>query len=1132
MNIDALSLNPNVNQRKASNPDASVWVAASAGSGKTKVLSDRVLNLLLGGAKPEKILCLTFTKAAATQMANRIAGRLSKWAMMPETELKSELEDLQGLPPAKEKINKARRLFAEVLDTAGGMKILTIHSFCQQLLKRFPLEAGVAPNFEVMDERDAKLILESIMQSSIRSAALQKDVETVSEYIEGDSFREMFKNVDAGRGKINRAIKDLGSVEKLIDTLYHKMEITPSLTGEEVNQCIKKVNQGIKIAAEILSTGGKTDIERAEKIFAFLSATDKQKDALLDEYISAFINKSDGLITKKLTCKNTAAAEDIMREEAERIFALVQKRKAITIGKLNAALIRICAFILKEYEKRKAYLGLLDYSDLILKTRGLLESSAGVEWVLYKLDGGIDHILVDEAQDTSPEQWAIVRALAGEFFAGVGARNTKRTVFAVGDKKQSIFSFQGADPEEFAANKEYFSQKLKGIGEELIEVPLEISFRSSDAILNLVNLVLDNSSARVGVVEKEEKITHLPYRKGSAGRVEIWEPVLKEENDETSAISLPPVERVFKDTSQSRLARMIAGKISSMIEGKELLESEGRPIKPGDIMVLVRKRNIFFEELVRALKTLKIPVTGVDRMMLTEQLAVMDLLALGDFLLLPEDDLTLATVLKSPLFGFDDDDLFAIAYQRGERSLWEALRLKAADEEGKYREALERLLPLLDKADKVTPFALYSLVTDAFGGRKALLSRFGYDAEDAVDEFMNLTLAFTKTNIPSLQNFLSWIKNGDIEIKRDLEQGDINAVRITTVHSSKGLEAPIIFLPDTLSVISNKNHLFWIDAGENLKLPLWLPKKEITPENLLAYKEGAKENALKEYRRLLYVAITRPRDRLYICGWKNSDKKTDEDKEPPENWYNLIFDSLQTPKAKALLNVEVQTGIGAVTVLKSLQEAPVKRQEISVESAAEEIPVWALRVPESEPVPPRPLAPSKMDEEDSEPSAPSPIAPEREKAMRRGNVIHRLLQILPELENEKRSGVAEKYLAQPAWNLQSQEQKEILKLVFNILDNPDFSALFAKGSKAEVPIAGMLENKVFSGQVDRLAVKENEVLIIDYKTNQKPPSSAENVPEAYRRQMNIYKQLLQKVFAGKKIRGLLLWTENMMLTEI
>ena len=936
--------------------------------------------------------------------------------------------------------------------------------------------------------------------------------------------------------KITKTINALGSIEKLIDIMYQKIGVSPSLTLEEVNQSIMKVNQDIKSAAEILSEGGVQDKERAEKIFAFLNANEQQKELLREQYISAFLTKT-GDITKKLASKKSASAAEIMYAEADRIYDLTQQRRAVKVAQLNAALIRICTFVLQEYEKRKNYLGLLDYGDLILKAGSLLETADGAAWVLYKLDGGIDHILVDEAQDTSPEQWAIVRALAGDFFAGEGARKQKRTVFAVGDKKQSIFSFQGADPEEFAANKDFFRQKLSGVGEELADVPLEISFRSSEAVLTLVNLLLENHRASLGVVEDGEPFKHFAYRKGCAGRVEIWEPVVKEANDETSVPWSPPVERYLKDSPQSRLARMIAERIFKMISEKEMLESEGRSIQPGDIMVLVRKRNVFFEELVRALKTLRIPVTGLDRMMLSEQMAVMDLLALGKFLLLPDDDLTLAEVLKSPLFGFDDDDLFELANNRGERSLWEALRLKGNDEAGKYRDALERLLMLLEKADKVTPFALYSLVLDTFGGRKALLARLGYDAEDALDEFMNLTLDFTKANIPSLQNFLSWIKNSDIEIKRDLEQGEINAVRITTVHSSKGLEAPIIFMPDTFSGISNKNNLFWIEEGNDLKLPLWIPNKDVTPENLNEWKEDAKEKALREYRRLLYVAVTRPRDRLYICGWinkANSKDKEDEKKSESklETWYELITAALDTSEAKALLTTEVQKGIGTVKVLKSEQVNTVLPKETKKEESSEDIPLWAMENPKDEPMPPRPLAPSRMGEEDEELSAPSPIAPEREKALQKGSAVHRLLQVLPEMEEEKRLLAAQKYMAEPAFDFSPEEQEEIIRKVFAVLDNPEFAFLFAKGSKAEMPIVGMLDNKVFSGQVDRLAISENEVMIIDYKTNQKPPAVSEQIPEAYVRQMKIYKQLLQKAFPKKTVRGLLLWTENMTMTEV
>ena len=588
-------VDPNINQRAAANPKDSVWVTASAGTGKTKVLSDRVLNLLLLGCPPEKILCLTFTKAAAAQMENRIALRLAKWVSESDDELKDEIFRLTAVQPSDKNIARARRLFASVLEAKGGMKILTIHSFCQSLLKSFPLEAGVSPNFEVMDEGDAKELMDKVITEAIYDKKLRDDLGIISLYVNEDKLIADLKSLDTDRAKFDDAVARFGSLDGLIKAMYQRYGIKPSDSEEQVISEICQVPTCAKNILEILlAEDGVKAKKAAEELACFLSLSDEEKLKNYKRYECVFLGKTTGTIKPENVYK-----EDPVKSEAERVFALEEKRKTVVSLAALKAFLRIADAVLSQYKKRKNAKGLLDYSDLVLKAKELLFKGGAAAWVLYKLDGGIEHILVDEAQDTSAEQWDIVRALSDEFFAGEGASPFERTIFAVGDKKQSIFSFQGANPAKFALNKNYFEGQLERVGKKLKTVPLSVSFRSTDAVLSLVNNLLLNPKIKDGVIDENEDVKHIAFREEAGGRVELW-PSVKAEADDSPEPWLPPIDRVKTKSAQDRLAAKIADKILSMIKA-DVLESEGRKIEPQDIMILLRKRGSFFEKLVREL---------------------------------------------------------------------------------------------------------------------------------------------------------------------------------------------------------------------------------------------------------------------------------------------------------------------------------------------------------------------------------------------------------------------------------------------------------------------------------------------------------------------------------------------------
>ncbi|MDO8605581.1 MAG: double-strand break repair helicase AddA [Phaeospirillum sp.] len=1133
----SLSADADLRQRRAADPTASVWVAASAGTGKTKVLTDRVLTLLLAGTAPHKILCLTFTKAAAAEMANRIQRQLARWATAADAALDHDLSLLLGRPPDQREQVRARRLFAQVLDAPGGMHMETIHAFCQSLLRRFPLEAGIAPHFQVMDERDAGELLETAKLEVLGAARdggdLARALALISNRIHETGFPDLMAELASGRGRLDRLIHRHGGVKGVGSALRARLGLEPDDTAATLlaRACDEGRFDaaGLRAALPALESGAKTDQERAAAMAAWL-ADPADRPARFDRWRAAFLT-NDGAIRKTLCTKTVRQGfpgiEEALLAEAERLVFLSDRLKAAATAEATEALLALGAALLAAYRRAKAVRALMDYDDLILAARDLLAKPGVAPWVLFKLDGGIDHVLIDEAQDTNPDQWAVLAALTEEFFAGQGARDVVRTVFAVGDAKQSIYSFQRADPREFERMRESFARHVPAAGGRWDEVALNLSFRSTAAVLDAVNAVFGPTRpGRDGIAAPDEDIIHLAHRQGHAGRVELWPPVEPRAADETPAWK-PPVERIRGDSPRTRLARLMARRIERMIAA-EPLESKGRPVRAGDILVLVRRRGGFVDDLVRELKSRKVEVAGADRMVLADQMAVMDLVALGNFLLLPDDDLTLATVLKGPLVGLSEDQLFTLAHGRGDAGLWETLKRRILIDPD-FETAYTTLAELLAQADRLPPHALYARVLGALGGRRRLLARLGQEAEDPIDEFMALTLAFERAHPPSLQRFLHWLEASAIEIKRDLEQAGRDAVRIMTVHGSKGLQAPIVFLPDTMQVPTRGGKLLWLGDGEDEMLT-WPPRADDMDAACRAGAEVRKLAGQREYRRLLYVAMTRAEDRLIVCGWRTRNT-------PPELcWYNLIRDGIEPLAAEvedATLAAAAETGEARILLLTSAQTAPVSGGDAAraATAAPAALPDWARRPAGSEPAPPRPLAPSRPDGE--EPPVRSPLA-EADGGQRwqRGRLIHRLLQTLPELEPAARGRAMMRFLKRPGWGLETKDQLAIANEVSDIIDHPGLTGLFGPAARAEVPLVGRIGDRIISGRVDRLVVTEAEVLVVDYKTNRRPPPTPEEIPDLYVRQMAAYRLALACIYPRHRVRCALVWTDGPILMEI
>jgi ATP-dependent helicase/nuclease subunit A len=1133
-------------QRDASDPSVSAWVSANAGSGKTYVLAQRVIRLLLDGTPPSKILCITFTKAAAANMATSVFDKLAQWTALDDRGLDDSIYAMSNERPQPERRARARRLFAQALETPGGLKVQTIHAFCTRLLQQFPFEANVPARFAVLDEASESQLLDQLTFNALlegsahRDGALGRALATVIGSASDQTFRDVLSEAIRKRtglmGWIDQAGGIAAAIAELSDALgLRPGETTPAIEARFFTDALIADTQWPALRAA-LAEGGKSDIEQSDNFGHLETLSGFER---LKMYWSIFCTAKGEprktVITKAVRDRHPALAQRLLAEQA-RICGLLVRWRAAKTRDRTAALITIAGTVIKSFRAEKDRRGLLDYDDLIEKTGELL-NRVEAAWVHYKLDLGIDHVLIDEAQDTSPRQWQVIERLVSEFATGEGARGELgRTIFAVGDDKQSIFSFQGALPEAFAQKRRGFLRTYAAAGLPFLPIEFKHSFRSLQVVLDAVDLVFKTPGAFRGLDDPVATV-HTAVRRRAPGLVEIW-PLAEPEKAAAVEGWDAPFDTTSETSPRVALARRIAKCVGSWI-GRGIRVGDGgkrHAATPGDVLILVRQRGPLFEAIIRALKNAGVAVAGADRLILTEHIAVMDLLALADALLLPDDDLALATVLKSPLFGLDEDELFGLAWQRA-GTLRQALRAKAATSPT-LEAAAARLDRLAAAARRDTPFGFYARVLGPERGRKRFLARLGAEATDALDEFLNIALDYESRQPASLQGFAAWLRSANAQVKRDMEISR-NEVRVMTVHGAKGLEAPIVILADTTTPPAGppqrQPRLLWLPGpAGRADAPgpmIWLGRKDDDVPLAAAARLAASDAAENEHRRLLYVAMTRAADRLVVCGAVGERGK------PPGCWYDLVHGAL----APAASEEPADDGDGAVWRLHGPLPAETEPANANAAAAARGAggarPAWLDQDAPTEQPPERDLSPSGADHESI---AIGPVlagaAGERAKSMARGTLVHRLLQALPGITPERRAEAARRHLARAATLFSEPERESMIEQVRLVLEDPRFDDLFGADSRAEVPIVGRIavngRSVLVSGQVDRLAVTPGGVLIADFKTNRPAPRRPDQVPRAYLRQLALYRAVLGRIYPDRSVRAALVWTDVPDLMEI
>jgi ATP-dependent helicase/nuclease subunit A len=1115
-------------QIRAADPDFSAFVSANAGSGKTYVLAQRVINLLLHGVDPAKILCITFTKTAAANMANEVFKRLAAWTALSDAALDKEIALSTGKTPSAEQRARARRLFASALETPGGLKVQTIHAFCTRLLHQFPFEANVAARFSVLDEATTaqlldRLTLEVLLEASANTdSALGRALATAIVVAADQTFKDVVGDAIRKRDAIEAWIKQAGSLDKALAQLSQTLGVGPDETQESLEQ--DYFAHSLIPAAEwpalieILDAGSASDQKHVAALNTARAATGRDRiDQYLRVFCTAELEPRKNIVTKKIADKHPDWLERLLAEQ-ERVCALIARERALAARDRTKALVTIAAEVIARYAAEKQRRALLDYDDLIDKTLELFARSSAA-WVLYKLDLGIDHVLIDEAQDTSPKQWSIVRTIVSEFTPGGARPNVKRTVFAVGDEKQSIFSFQGAALRAFDEMRREFAGQFDRPEQGWRFLRFHHSFRSGENVLGGVDRVFAAQDIFVSVTTDAAGVSpHEALPKTAPGLVELWPLIAPAERKEIEGWDAP-----FDTESEQSPRVMLAQRIAANVKAWR-----ARGLKAGDVLVLVRQRGPLFEAIIRALKNAEIPVAGADRLVLTEHIAVMDLMALADSVLLPDDDLALASVLKSPLFGLSEEQLFELAWNRP-KSLRESLRSKVGDDPS-FAATNAALDELAQAARDLPPLGFFARVLGPLHGRKKFLARLGHEANDALDEFLNLAHNSTDTSDSdrprksTLQGFLAWVRSAKSEVKRDMEMVR-DEVRVMTVHGAKGLEANTVILADTTTPPGGPRdpRLLTLENGALV----WATARGDDTGAMTDARARVQLEARDEYRRLLYVAMTRAKERLVIAGTQG------ERKIPDGCWYQLVDDALRAES----VSEPADDGGGEVlryrkTASENIAPQNIKTNNLPAANKPTPVPRWLTSDATSDSSGVSTITPSGGEEDDARATA----SGGRALALLRGSLVHRLMQSLPDIAAEKRRKAADDYLARAGNELSEAQRAKIAEQVMLVLEDARFHELFALGSRAEVPIVGRLQRDgktvLVSGQIDRLVVTQSSVLIADFKTNRPPPRRIEDVPPAYVRQLALYRAVLAKLYPEKSIRAALVWTEVPDLMEL
>ena len=1090
----------------------SVWLTANAGSGKTTALTHRVVSLLLRGVVPEHICCITYTKAAASEMQMRVLASLRKLLLLDDADCATEVERLLGKAPSAEEMYRARHLFGQVLDSPlGGVQLTTIHGFCQNILRRFPIEAGVAPHFTVLEDSAADTLLAQAKHRLLSNIAsgdrwLTEALALFGERSGETRFDTIMRAIIQKRTTWQK-IWNFQTADLLRSHIFSLHELRSDVTQNALNaallNCMNADDELVirQHLSQLLSHKNSGEQQMGWVLSQWLSVDVAERAGLIDDFCKIFITTEYTKRARLLNAKefpDHAPLRHVVERLADAVLTYSNARLSLAAAEESFAIAVLARDLLKLYEQAKQSMQVLDYEDLIARTRQLFSQSENLGWVMSKLDHRIDHLLIDEAQDTSADQWHIAQSLVEELVAanaGLGSGNQPRSLLVVGDEKQSIYSFSGAAPELFASKEAEFKTMLEHSAAPMEVQVLDTSYRSAEAVLKLVNHVAAQPDVAVALSAAGVSPPHKLHRVQATGRVVFYPPLTAPEKITLTPLTIPTEYQIVRSGPQM-LAEQVAEAIAGWMEQKRWLASEGRPVQAGDILVLVHRRKPIVLPLIRALERKNIPVAGLDRLTLADHLAVKDLLALMRWCMHVDDDLALAQVLRSPLIGISDEALRGFAHGRA-GSLWH--ELQSSDHAALLRHWLHQRHAM--------PYEFLTEVLEVAGARKRFATRFGEEVHEVLDELKEQAATMPENMQKTLTHFADWVGGSRRQIKREQEAGAVNQVRIMTVHGAKGLEAPIVLMVDTDSVPDTRREVVYFSMsaqGQTLPVVALSEEAKYAPL-LLAAKEKKNEQLVNEYQRLLYVALTRAREELHVFGMvsKKGEAKTG-------SWYETIRRSM-----KDLNAVEE----GDELVLRDVRSASAAKATAQHENKLAPLPPWAKNNPRTIEVTPAVRSSSQL----GAGQVPAYVVASGQNMRERGVRIHRVLQMLHKETDENYISKLVRYVA-PDWNLD--EQKKAIIEIHALFNQHQF--LWQHLAHAEVNIAGTIDmagiKTPISGQIDLLVETPTEMIVLDYKTGRHVPTSAAEVSENYRLQLKTYQALLRQIHPQKPVRVAILWT--------
>ena len=1066
-------------QQSASDPKNSAWVFASAGSGKTKILTDRVLRLLLDDISPSKILCLTFTKVAAAEMQHRINSELAKWILCSDEELVKKLSDLSGKNPTQIDLKKARTLFVKILDEEAKIKVQTIHSFCQTLIKIFPFEAKVKPTFEVLEENQEKLLLKQaqkeVLKKALTNLELKNLVQKTNAKLHEESFTGLVANLLNKKEQLNSLKENFFGIENVIAEIFKNFSVSKNQADAEIfADFLIQINraENFALASRLEAGSSSKNAETATKIRIFLD------DPVLENfetYKLAFFTKEN----EPRKIYGEPAKDQInlsfMTDSQKIILDFLDKLNSLKIANDTALLLRFVDHILENYSQLKKQNSVLDYNDLIVETNRLLANADFSNWVKLKMDGTFDHVLIDESQDTNHQQWNIIKALSEDFFVGESSANKNRSIFIVGDEKQSIYSFQGAEPNISAEIFEFFASKLGG---NLKKIELNNSFRSGAKVLQAVDQVFSDPKRKHAISKVSEFSEHKPIR-DAIGKVEIWPQIQKEKEEKKEKSYEWQIDFTAKKIPQEEeiLAEIIARKIKSRVELKEL--------NYGDFMILLRNRtNGFDRALTKFFHQYQIPFTSVSRVKFSESLLIQDLLSAAKFVTLPQDDLNLACLLKSPIFEMSEENLLEICLKKNadESTIYQVL-----EHLPKFSEVKKNLEELITKSQNLTCFEFFYFLLHEKNHQQNFIAHFGPESVEMLDKFTLSAFDFSQNFSPNLQKFLEFIERLDPRISLASEED--NRVRISTIHSAKGLQARAVMVPDCAynfnQLLSAKEEISWVEFGGD-KFPLWCRKKDDENRYLKKHRAEKLIEAKEEYLRLLYVAMTRAEDELYVGGFGNSSD--------PESWYEVVKNSVTC---------------GEVVTKEKFFEPITLTPNVML----------GLSNGDSSPCPESPFDRLRVTSSGVTKSTQNQINHSQIK----GRLVHKIFEIIGKNFSADKNWLlqlAEKIIQKEEF-LDEKEKNKIQHEISEFMASDQFEKLFSGKVKCEIELAGEVENKKILGRIDLLVERENEILIIDYKSDEALPKTT---PQHYLKQLETYAKLVRNLHPNLPIKTGIFWT--------